>query len=820
MLKVENVSKSYVSLSKQKVDALRGVDFELGNTGMVFILGKSGSGKSTLLNLLGGLDSPSCGQITVDGVSMKDFKQADYDSYRNGYVGFVFQEYNLLDEFNVRDNIAIALQLSKGDNVNSKVVDALQQVELSEDYAFRRVGELSGGEKQRVAIARCIVKDSKLILADEPTGNLDSATGESIWNILKKLSQTKLVVVVSHDRENAEKYGDRILEIADGKVIADSGLQQTNEGVEKENGYTLQKKRLAFAVCLKMGVNSMFRRKFRTACVVLVSILSVVALLITQMMLCFSSEETLAKFIKDNNELAITVSRSYPKNSSVGGNTYIRQDAKDYIGNNTKSIVCGRGSIGYVDGKQQILDFGLNFVGEVYEEELSSNSYYISTYCLENYFYRGGNYVVVDGEKEFLVKEKHPIESLIGKKVFIDNLMSKKDEVPTLAGVVDTGSVDETSTMVPRIFARRGFESAGIVGGYGTLNSPYEFDIKFGEQVYSGILSLRSELGTDIDFWNGELNGFVLMEDGTKIGIRDLANTYPADDEIVLSYEAYVAIFNDALSKGYYVNSDGAIPPQVGQRLSFRVYDCETGGLLYDFGECKLVGVRFDTDEYISEDFYKNLCIYVNPSQRSNFNVNLDDYSVLINTASVNNLAKFLTTLRKDYDLSINRNTLKYFVYSPNIVSKESVVTLVYDFEDALTEFLPVFGVVAAILTAIMVLLVINLISFSITNRKKEIGILSALGTSNRDIVKIFILETLIIAVVCFVVSIVAAGVLAYEFNVAYGEYLPNVIPFMRVDVFTILTLAVASFGMMLLAALIPIRRIAKLKPIDAIRNS
>ena len=820
MLKVQNVSKSYVSQSKQKVDALRGVDFELGNTGMVFILGKSGSGKSTLLNLLGGLDSPSGGQITVDGVSMKDFKQADYDSYRNGYVGFVFQEYNLLDEFNVRDNIAIALQLSKGDNVNSKVVDALQQVELSEDYASRRVGELSGGEKQRVAIARCIVKDSKLILADEPTGNLDSATGESIWNILKKLSQTKLVVVVSHDRENADKYGDRILEIADGKLIADSGLQQTNEGVEKENGYTLQKKRLAFAVCLKMGVNSMFRRKFRTACVVLVSILSVVALLITQMMLCFSSEETLAKFIKDNNVSAIIVSRSYPKNSSVWGNTYIRQDAKDYIGNNTKSILCGRGEIGYVDGKQQILDFGLNFIGEVYEDELSINSYYISTYCLENYFYRGGNYVVVDGEKEFLVKEKHPIESLIGKKVFIDNLMSKKDEVPTLAGVVDTGSIDETLRIVPRIFARRGFESAGHIGK-SVLNSPYEFDIKFGEQVYSGILSLRSELGTDYDFWDGELNGFVLMEDGTKIGIRDLANTYPADDEIVLSYEAYVAIFNDALSKGYYVNSDDAIPPQVGQRLSFRVYDCETGSLLYDFGECKLVGVRFDTDEYISSGHYeKNLYVHISPNQYKSFGVDLDDYSVLINTASVKNLAKFLTTLRKDYDLSINMNTLRYITYMPNGTGENSVATLVYDFEEALTGFLPVFGVVAAILTAIMVLLVINLISFSITNRKKEIGILSALGTSNRDIVKIFILETLIIAVVCFVVSIVAAGVLAYEFNVAYGEYLPNVIPFMRVDVFTILTLAVASFGMMLLAALIPIRRIAKLKPIDAIRNS
>ena len=211
MIKLRDVGKTYVSKSGHEVRALKNVNFELGNVGMVFILGKSGSGKSTLLNILGGLDVATDGEVFVNGTSMKNFTQEDYDGYRNGYAGFIFQEYNLLEDFDVKENIALALQLEQDVDIDGRVAEALRQVELPEEYLTHRVGELSGGEKQRVAIARCLVKNSKIILADEPTGNLDSSTGTSIWNLLKKLSQKQLVVVVSHDRKSAEKYADRII---------------------------------------------------------------------------------------------------------------------------------------------------------------------------------------------------------------------------------------------------------------------------------------------------------------------------------------------------------------------------------------------------------------------------------------------------------------------------------------------------------------------------------------------------------------------------------------------------------------------------------
>ncbi len=220
MLEIKDLTKVYKSKGGTEVRALDGVSVKFEEKGMVFLLGKSGSGKSTLLNLCGGLDAPDSGEIIIKGRSSKDFSQSDFDSYRNTFVGFVFQEYNILDEFTVEDNIALALEL-QGKNKNKKEVAAiLEQVELS-NFAKRKPNTLSGGQKQRVAIARALVKNPEIIMADEPTGALDSNTGKQVFDTLKKLSEEKLVIVVSHDREFAEIYGDRIIELKDGKIISD-----------------------------------------------------------------------------------------------------------------------------------------------------------------------------------------------------------------------------------------------------------------------------------------------------------------------------------------------------------------------------------------------------------------------------------------------------------------------------------------------------------------------------------------------------------------------------------------------------------------------
>ena len=220
MLEVRNLKKIYKMKKGVSVNALNNISIKFPEKGLVFLLGKSGSGKSTLLNLLGGLDKYDSGEIIIKGVSSKDFKESHFDSYRSTYVGFIFQEYNVLEEFSVGANIALALELQNKKATDQQINKILEEVDLT-GFGNRKPNELSGGQKQRVAIARALVKNPQIIMADEPTGALDSNTGKQVLDTLKKLSKDKLIIVVSHDREFAETYGDRIIELADGKVIRD-----------------------------------------------------------------------------------------------------------------------------------------------------------------------------------------------------------------------------------------------------------------------------------------------------------------------------------------------------------------------------------------------------------------------------------------------------------------------------------------------------------------------------------------------------------------------------------------------------------------------
>ncbi len=231
MLETRKLCKVYKPKKGVPVRAVDDVSLQLPERGMVFLLGKSGSGKSTLLNLLGGLDRYDSGDIIINGMSSKSFRQEDFDTYRNTYVGFIFQEYNVLEEFSVGANIALAIELQGRRATDEEINKILHEVDL-DGYGDRKPNELSGGQKQRVAIARALIKNPEIIMADEPTGALDSVTGRAVLDTLKQLSADKLVLVVSHDREFAETYGDRIIELADGHVISD--VEYVTDEAEQE----------------------------------------------------------------------------------------------------------------------------------------------------------------------------------------------------------------------------------------------------------------------------------------------------------------------------------------------------------------------------------------------------------------------------------------------------------------------------------------------------------------------------------------------------------------------------------------------------------
>ena len=219
MVELKGVKKSYITKGGV-VNALDDITLTLPSTGLIFILGKSGSGKTTLLNVIGGLDGIDEGEMRVQDKDFSLFSPKECDSYRNTMVGFVFQEYNLLSEYTVEYNIKIAMEL-QGRPVNeSEFEKLLKDVEI-EELRKRKPSELSGGQRQRVAIARALVKQPRIIMADEPTGALDSQIGAQVFDTLKKLSKERLVIVVSHDNEFAEKYADRVIRLVDGKIVGD-----------------------------------------------------------------------------------------------------------------------------------------------------------------------------------------------------------------------------------------------------------------------------------------------------------------------------------------------------------------------------------------------------------------------------------------------------------------------------------------------------------------------------------------------------------------------------------------------------------------------
>ena len=229
MLQLKNITKNYLS-GDNEVQALKGIDIEFRESEFVSILGQSGCGKTTLLNIIGGLDRYTSGDLIINGKSTKEFKDKDWDTYRNHSVGFVFQSYNLIPHQTVLANVELALTISGVGKAErrKRAIEALQKVGLG-DQINKKPNQMSGGQMQRVAIARALVNDPDILLADEPTGALDSKTSVQVMEILKEISKDRLIIMVTHNPELAKKYSSRIVKLLDGKIIDDSNPYKSSE---------------------------------------------------------------------------------------------------------------------------------------------------------------------------------------------------------------------------------------------------------------------------------------------------------------------------------------------------------------------------------------------------------------------------------------------------------------------------------------------------------------------------------------------------------------------------------------------------------------
>ena len=270
MLSLKEITKNYV-VGDTTVKALKGVSIDFRENEFVSILGQSGCGKTTLLNIIGGLDRYTDGDLNINGRSTKDFKDADWDSYRNHSIGFVFQSYNLIPHQTVLANVELALTLSGVPKAErrKRAIDALTQVGLG-DQLSKKPNQMSGGQMQRVAIARALVNDPDILLADEPTGALDTETSVQIMEILKNISKDKLIIMVTHNPELAEKYSSRIIRLLDGKVTDDSDPYTANtvnvekSAAEKKKERKKLKTSMSFLTALSLSRNNLMTKKART----------------------------------------------------------------------------------------------------------------------------------------------------------------------------------------------------------------------------------------------------------------------------------------------------------------------------------------------------------------------------------------------------------------------------------------------------------------------------------------------------------------------------------------------------------------------------
>lgn len=238
MLKLTEIRKSYKTFNFAQT-ALDGVSVSFRNNEFAAILGPSGSGKTTMLNIIGGLDHYDSGELEIDGISTKKYKSGDWDTYRNNRIGFVFQSYNLIPHQSILANVELALTLSGVSPAERKerAAKALEEVGLGE-HVRKLPSQLSGGQMQRVAIARALINDPEILLADEPTGALDTKTSEQVMELLTQIAKDRLVIMVTHNPELADQYANRIIRLKDGQIVSDTNPLDPEKEEQHPGGCT------------------------------------------------------------------------------------------------------------------------------------------------------------------------------------------------------------------------------------------------------------------------------------------------------------------------------------------------------------------------------------------------------------------------------------------------------------------------------------------------------------------------------------------------------------------------------------------------------
>ncbi len=618
MIEIKNLTKIYTSKLKESVVALNDISLTLPSKGLVFLLGESGAGKSTLLNLIGGVERADSGEIFVDGLDIQKSSDCELDRYRNTDVGFIFQDYNLLDNFNVGENIMLAQDLQQHKSQDGKLEETLATVNMH-SYAKRKINELSGGQKQRVAIARAIIKDPKIILADEPTGALDAKTGKTILELLKDISKDSLVLVVSHDEAFANSFADRIIRIADGAIIEDIELNNSIENVDfkkedkiidatQKKSYSLSAKTVA-----KMSAYSLGSKKIRLAITLILCIVCFAVFGIADTLAAWNCEKTVYDAILSSSDKYL-INRTHSED--LLNDNYEKLYSFYDNGVNIKELYLPPKDelsysfyTGYGDGFIEIDDKKAEELGvELYAGKYPEKQGEIA---ISYHIYRGfkaGAYktddIYIDGS---MIEPTDKENGIFGKTITLDRYFAF-----TIVGIIDSGyDYEKNSHLDPLSDNYNGGNSHGLnepdghsllflpKGGIEYINSlmqtsdypygvpsysQYSFDkVILNELVSSNIVSFVSDLET-------------FQKSGTRILWLGEEKESLANDEIIISYKD----IDDLLGNMTYIPG---ISNSLGQSISLTYVKIVSDKL-------SLVTEKFNKIDYKFFRAYANAEIY------------------------------------------------------------------------------------------------------------------------------------------------------------------------------------------------------------------
>ena len=776
MLELKNIKKSYKTTNFTQV-ALDNVNLSFKKHEFVSILGPSGSGKTTLLNIIGGLDRYDSGDLIIKGKSTKKFKDKDFDSYRNKSVGFIFQNYNLISHIDILSNVEMGMTLSgrKRKERRNKAKELLKSVGL-EKHIHKKPNQLSGGQMQRVAIARALANDPEIILADEPTGALDSKTSDQIMKLIKEISKDKLVIMVTHNNELAKMYSDRIILMKDGNVVGDSSYNNDKEIFNEE--YKLKRTKMNFFTALNLSLNNIRTKKGRT---ILTSFASSIGIIGISLILSLSNGFTkqIDKFERDTSDAMPVVITSVKtnaqtiQNSMSSLNPNAKTDKKKFPKNEKIIIEKDNDDNEY----NNINDDFMNYIKNIDKNDISSIGLNYAT-KLNLIQKMNDEYYSVEPEETslgvpVLSMMPFPFKNFSNKetsKIITDYYDILKGRLPKDKNEIVI-EIDKTNTI-----------SAPLKKALGINKDDVTFD---------DIINSSMKLVYNDDYYN-EYSGYYISKTIDKDMYDNPNNLQVKVVGIIRAKKSKENVLQS--TSGIYYSID-LVDHVMDKNNSSKIVQKQNE---VDYNV--LSGIKFENNSK-GEREKQNLLAYLGKKSNPN-NINLYPK----NFDKKDNIIKYID---KYNETKQEKDKIAYLDQAKLITSVTGGIMT------GITTVLIAFSSISLIVSSIM----IGIITYiSVLERVKEIGILRSLGARKKDIRRVFNAETFIIGLFSGALGIFISWLLLLPINNILKS-ITNLDNVAVMDINYAIILVLISVLLTLIGGAIPSNIASKKNPVESLRT-